>query len=161
MATRPGNCQPGTMTPSDTPRVDANTNDPDLIRHLLTDTDLWFVVGLRNNPQRAAYRVSQLLLDRGKTVVPIHPAAEEVHGQVGFPTVAEAAAAVGRPDVVDIFLRPELLEPVVDEAIEVGAGAIWLQLGVISPMAAERAHAAGLGVVMDRCPAIEWPRLGR
>ncbi len=134
-------------------------NDPALIRHLLSDTEVWCVVGLRNNPQRAAYRVAQVLLDRGKTVVPIHPAAERVHGCTGYATISEAAAAVGTPDVVDIFLRPERVDPIVDEAIEIGAGAVWLQLGVIAPRAVTRAAGAGLDVVMDRCPAIEWPRL--
>jgi predicted CoA-binding protein len=136
-------------------------NRPEVIEHLLTDAQVWFVVGLRDNPQRAAYRVAQMLLGLGKTVVPIHPAAQHVHGCKGYPTITAATAAVGKPDVVDIFLRPVLVAPIVDEAIAVGAGAVWLQLGVIDQPSADRARVAGLGVVMDRCPAIEWPRLRR
>lgn len=132
--------------------------DPAVIHTLLADTTTWFVVGLGDNPARAAYGVAQVLLAHGKQVVPIHPGAATVLGQWGFPDIASAAAELGPPDVVDIFLRPELVGPVVDQAIEAGAGAVWLQLGVIDEAAAQRAHDAGLAVVMDRCPAIEWRR---
>ena len=132
----------------------------DLVRALLSDAQVWFVVGLSTNRGRAAYGVAQLLIAKGKTVVPIHPKAEEVLGQRGYHSVAEAAAEVGTPDVVDCFVRSELVGPVVDEAIEAGAGAVWMQLDVIDEDAATRAQAAGLDTVMDRCPAAEWPRLG-
>ena len=104
--------------------------------------------------------MARLLINKGKTVVPIHPKAEEVLGQRGYRSVTQAAAAVGTPDVVDCFVRSELVGPVVDEAIAVGAGAVWMQLDVIDEDAARRAQAAGLDTVMDRCPAAEWPRLG-
>lgn len=132
--------------------------DPGVIRALLDDTETWFVVGLGNNPARAAYGVAHVLLGHGKQVVPIHPSAATVLGQRGFSDIASAVAEYGPPDVVDIFLRPELVGPVVDEAIDAGAGAVWLQLGVIDEAAAARAQDAGLAVVMDRCPAIEWRR---
>lgn len=132
--------------------------DDEVIADVLNDSHLWFVVGLRDNPARAAYGVARMLQDIGKQVVPIHPAAERVHGATGYPTIALAAAEVGAPDVVDIFVRSDLAGPVIDEAIAAGAGAVWLQLGVIDLDAAARATNAGLDVVMDRCPAIEWPR---
>ena len=132
----------------------------DLVRALLADAQVWFVVGLSTNRARAAYGVARLLINKGKTVVPIHPKAEEVLGQQGYASVAEATAAVGTPDVVDCFVRSELVGPVVDAAIEAGAGAVWMQLDVIDEEAARRAQAAGLDTVMDRCPAAEWPRLG-
>ncbi len=96
-------------------------------------------------------------MDRGLTVIPVNPKGEPVHGQPGVRRLAEIGAPV---DVVDIFRRPSEAGTDVDEAIAIGAGAVWLQLGVIDSAAADRAAAAGLTVVMDRCPAIEWPRLG-
>ncbi len=96
-------------------------------------------------------------MDRGLTVIPVNPKGESVHGQPGVRRLAEIGAPV---DVVDIFRRPSEAGTDVDEAIAIGAGAVWLQLGVIDSAAADRAAAAGLTVVMDRCPAIEWPRLG-
>jgi predicted CoA-binding protein len=134
--------------------------DDDLVRELLADAQLWFVVGLSSNQMRAAYGVARLLIAKGKTVVPIHPKAEQVLGQKGYATVTEAAAAVGTPDVVDCFIRSELVRPVVDEAIAVGAGAVWMQFDVIDEEAARDAQSAGLSTVMDRCPAADWPRLG-
>lgn len=137
-----------------------DTTETDVIRRLLTSAQLWFIVGLRDHPSRAAWRVSEFLQERGKTIVPIHPAAQTVHGQRGYPTIAAAAEQFGAPDVVDMFVRSELVGPLVDEAITADAGAVWLQLGVIDIDAVARAQANGLATVMDRCPAIEWPRLG-
>lgn len=134
--------------------------DDAVIARVLTESEVWFVVGLRENPARAAYGVARMLQGVGKQVVPIHPDAEIVHGAQGYPTIAAAAAVHGAPDVVDVFVRSDVAGEVVDEAIGAGAGAVWLQLGVIDVPAAERAAAAGLDVVMDRCPAIEWPRVG-
>ena len=88
--------------------------------------------------------------------MPIYPRAEVVHGEQGYATIAEAAAAIGPPDVVDMFVRSDSVGPFVDEAIAVGAKAIWMQLGVIDTDAATRAVDAGLDVVMDNCPAIVW-----
>lgn len=97
---------------------------------------------------------------RGYTVIPVNPACDELLGARCYPTLAEAASEQGPIDVVDIFRRSDQAGLHVDEAIDVGASAVWMQLGVIDQAAASRARAAGLDVVMDRCPAIEMPRLG-
>ena len=118
--------------------------------------DTWAVVGLSSNPYRAAYDVSAFLKARGKRIVPVHPSAETVHGEPGYATLSEVPFPV---DVVDCFVNSRLVGPVVDAAIAVGASGVWMQLGVVDQDAAARARAAGLTVVMDRCPKIEWPRL--
>jgi predicted CoA-binding protein len=115
--------------------------------------DTWAVVGLSENPRRAAYGVAQFLQARGKRIVPVHPAAGEVHGERAFASLAEVPFPV---DVVDCFVNSRLVGPVVDEAIAIGAQGVWMQLGVVDEDAAARARAAGLTVVMDRCPKIEW-----
>jgi len=126
--------------------------DPDTIRRVLTH-HTWAVVGLTDNPARTAYRIARFLLDRGKRVIPVNPRGEAVHGLTGYKSLAD----IGEPvDVVDIFRRSEYAGAHVDEAIAVGARAVWLQLGVIDEAAAARAADAGLDVVMDTCPAIEW-----
>jgi uncharacterized protein len=134
-------------------------NRPEEIREVLTGTTTWFVVGLGNDPSRDAFSVAALLQRKGKRIVPIHPRAEVVHGEQGYATITEAAAAVGAPDVVDMFVRSDRVGPLADEAVAAGAGAVWFQLGVIDDDAAQRVVDAGRTMVMDRCPAIEWPRL--
>ena len=129
---------------------------PELAARVLKDSSTWFVVGLGDNPQRDAYRIARLLQSRGKRIVPVYPRAEVVHGEQGYATIAEAAAAVGPPDVVDFFVRSDRAGAFVDEAIEAGAKAVWMQLGVIDEAAAQRAVDAGLEVIMDNCPAIVW-----
>jgi uncharacterized protein len=129
---------------------------PEVAARVLDDTTTWFVVGLGNNPDRDAYAIARLLQSRGKRIVPIYPRAEVVHGEQGYATIAEAAAAVGAPDVVDLFVRSDRAGAFVDEAIEAGAKAVWMQLGVIDEAAAQRAVDAGLEVIMDNCPAIVW-----
>lgn len=129
------------------------------IPQILNDTTLWFVVGLGNNPERAAYGVAKLLQDKGKTIVPIYPRAEVVHGAQGYATIAEAAAVHGAPDVVDVFVRSDRAGEFADQAIEAGAKVVWFQLDVIDEAAAERVRDAGLTMVMDRCPAIEYRKL--
>ncbi len=148
------------------PGVPSTSRDPglygddDLVASLLADARTWFIVGLSSNRARAAYGVAEFLQRKARTIVPIHPKAEDVLGSRGFATVEQAAALLGTPDVVDCFVRSELVGPVVDSAIAVGASAAWLQFDVIDEQAAQRARAAGLDVVMDRCPAADWPRLG-
>jgi uncharacterized protein len=131
----------------------------DQIRDLLENSRLWFIVGLGDNPDRPAYRVARFLQSIGKQIVPIHPRAQEVHGEPGFTTIAEAAKAHGAPDVVDVFIRFDRAGKFADQAIEAGAKAVWFQLEVIDYDAATRVTDAGLLMVMDRCPAIEYPRL--
>ena len=113
----------------------------------------WAVVGLSNDRSRAAYGVASFLQSHGRRIVPVHPRAETVHGEQGYERLADIPFDV---DVVDCFVRSELVGPVVDQAIEKGARAVWMQLGVVDTAAAERARTAGLDVVMDRCPKIEW-----
>ena len=128
--------------------------DEATIKRVLT-AHTWAVVGLTNHEWRAAYGVARFLQQRGKRIVPVNPAAEPVHGEPGYAAVADIPFEV---DVVDIFRRSEAAGAHVDEAIAAGAKAVWLQLGVIDPDAAKRAAEAGLDVVMDACPAIEWPK---
>jgi predicted CoA-binding protein len=130
--------------------------DDATIRRVLADTETWAVVGLSNNSSRAAYGVAQLLRRQGKRVVPVHPAAETVHGEQGYASLADIPFPV---DVVDVFVRSDLAGDVADQAVQVGAQAVWFQLGVVDEDAFARVREAGLDMVMDRCPAIEWPRL--
>ena len=127
--------------------------------HLLRDTEVWAVVGLSDNANRAAFGVSRFLQAHGKRIVPIHPSAKTVHGERGYPTLADALFEIGPIDVVDIFVNSTKAGAIVDDAIAIGARAVWMQLGVIDERAAERARRAGLETVMNRCPAIEWPHL--
>jgi predicted CoA-binding protein len=113
----------------------------------------WAVVGLGNNPERAAFGVAKLLQDKGHRIIPVYPRAEVVHGEIGYKTLSEIPGPV---DVVDCFVNSTLVGKVIDEAIAIGAKAVWLQLDVIDHDAIARAQAAGLLTVMDRCPAIEY-----
>src|SRR3954468_10878045 len=132
-------------------------NDPDVVRRLLTTPARWAVVGLSSNRGRTAYGIASYLQGLGMTIVPLHPKAETRHGEPGFRTLSDGPGAI---DVVDCFVNSALVGAVVDEAVAVGARAVWLQLGVVDEAAAARAKDAGLEVVMDTCPAIEAPRLG-
>jgi predicted CoA-binding protein len=139
----------------------AHRNDPTVMRRLLEARGRWVIVGLSANQSRTAYRIASYLQDLGMEIVPVHPKADTVHGERGYATLADVPSSVDQPiDVVDVFVRSDLAGDVVDQAIAVGARAVWLQLGVIDDAAAARAAAAGLDVVMDTCPAIEAPRLG-
>lgn len=139
--------------------------DPDLygdderVAALLDRTAVWAVVGLSENTRRPAYGVARVLQSRGKRIVPVHPRASTVHGERGYATLADAVFELGDIDVVDVFVNSTRAGAVVDDAIAVGAKAVWLQLDVVDEDAARRARDAGLAVVMDRCPAIEWRRL--
>ena len=115
----------------------------------------WAVVGLGNNPDRAAFSVAKVLQSHGHRIIPVHPRAEEVHGETGYKTLSEIPFPI---DVVDCFVASERVGEIVDEAIKIGAKAVWLQLGVIDQAAIDRALAAGLLAVMDHCPAIEYKK---
>ncbi len=134
-----------------------HTNDPAVVDRLLRTPGRWAVVGLSTNTSRAAYGVAAYLQRIGHTIVPVHPAAPTVHREHGYATLADVPGTV---DVVDVFVNAGLAGAVVDEAIERGARAVWLQLDVIDEDAAARAAAAGLDVVMEACPAIEGPARG-
>ena len=125
----------------------------DTIRHVLTAYRTWAVVGCSPDPLRDSADIANLLERRGYDVVRVNPQWDEA-----YPSL-EAAAAEHDIEVVDIFRRSEAAGAHVDEAIAIGAKAVWLQLGVIDGAAAERARAAGLDVVMNRCPKVELPRL--
>jgi predicted CoA-binding protein len=114
--------------------------------------ETWALVGCSPRPSRPSHGVARFLIERGYDVIPVNPHAAEVLGRRCYPSLPE----VPRPiDVVDVFRRSADAGVHVDEAIALGARAVWLQLGVIDEAAAARARAAGLLVVMDRCPAIE------
>ncbi|MER5785743.1 CoA-binding protein [Streptomyces mobaraensis] len=131
--------------------------EPGIIEKILRESgDTWAVVGLSNNRRRAAYGVAEVLRRYGKRVVPVHPKAEAVGGEQGYASLGDVPFPV---DVVDVFVRSELAGAVADEAVSVGAKAVWFQLGVVDEAAYERTRTAGLDMVMDRCPAIEIPRL--
>lgn len=127
-------------------------------RRILTSAgDTWAVVGLSGNTSRAAHGVARVLQRFGKRIVPVHPKAETAHGEQGYATLSDVPFPV---DVVDVFVNSRLAGAIADEAAAVGAKAVWFQLGVVDEAAFERTRAAGLEMVMDRCPAIEIPRLG-
>ncbi|MBW5425438.1 CoA-binding protein [Streptomyces sp. BG9H] len=132
--------------------------DQETVRKILTELgDTWAVVGLSDNRERAAYGVAAVLQRFGKRVVPIHPKAQTVHGEQGYPSLSAVPFKI---DVVDVFVNSGQAGQVADEAVAAGARAVWFQLGVVDEAAYERTRAAGLDMVMDRCPAIEIPRLG-
>ncbi|TDC96151.1 CoA-binding protein [Actinomadura sp. 7K507] len=128
--------------------------DQGVIRRLLNESRTWVFVGLGDNPDREVYSQARLMQERGKRIVPVHPAAREVLGEKAYASLADVpdASAV---DVVGVYRRAEHAGQVVDEAIAAGAKAVWLPLQVIDEAAAGRARDAGLDVVMDRCPAVE------
>lgn len=129
--------------------------DQDVIRRLLNDSTTWAFVGLGDNPAREVHNQAMLLQRRGKRIIPVHPRAETVLGERGFASLADLPEGTA-VDVVGVYRSAEHAGAVVDEAIAAGAGAVWLPLDVIDEAAASRAVAAGLDVVMDRCPAVEW-----
>ena len=129
----------------------------------MLDDHTWAVVGLGNHPERTAYTIAELLQDRGKRIVPVHPMfadpdAPTVLGEKGYATLAEIPFPV---DVVDVFRRSEAAGEFADQAVEIGAGGVWFQLGVVDVEAYLRTTAAGVPMVMDACPAIEWSRRRR
>lgn len=139
-------------------------SDSDVARRILEEFHVWAVVGCSPDPWRASHGVSRTLMAYGYEMIPIYPRATTIHGIETVPDLATAAA--GRPadspiEVVDIFRASHRAGAHVDEAIEIGAKAVWMQLDVWDEAAAERAADAGLLVVMNRCPAIDLPNLAR
>jgi predicted CoA-binding protein len=132
------------------------SDDDRLLRRLLS-MPRWAVVGASTNPAKASNHILSYLRERGYTVYPVNPVAEEIDGHRAYPDLESLPEP---PDVVDLFRRPEQIVPHVEEAIEAGAKAIWTQLEIVNEEAARIAREAGLLVVMDRCPMQEIPRLG-
>ena len=127
------------------------------IREVLSTTKTIALVGASPNPQRASHAVMHYMLDRGYRVIPVNPNEKEILGQKVFASLKDIREPV---DMVDVFRTAEAAGPLCDEAIAIGAKSIGLQLGEINEEGARRAEAAGLKVIMDRCPAIDMPRLG-
>lgn len=137
-------------------------SEEDTIRRILTDARTIAVVGWSPKPDRPSHGVAAFLARRGYRVIPVNPgqAGQEALGATVRASLAEVAEKDGPVDMVDVFRRSEEAGAVVDEAIAIGAKAVWLQLGVTDDAALARARAAGLMAVQNRCPAIEIPRLG-
>ena len=129
--------------------------DPAAVDLMLDECGTWAVVGLSGDPSRTAYRIAALLQERGKRIVPIHPSAPVVLGEQGYAALADVPFPV---DVVDVFRRSEHAGEFADQAVAIGARGVWFQLGVVDEAAFERTRAAGVPMVMDTCPAIEWGR---
>ena len=141
----------------------ASWQDPATVERMLDDAATWAVVGLSGDPSRTAYSIASLLQERGKRIVPVHPvfadpAAPKVLGEQGYATLADVPVPI---DVVDVFRRSEAAGEFADQAVAVGAGGVWFQLGVVDEDAFARTLDAGVPMVMDTCPAIEWRRRGR
>ena len=132
--------------------------DPAAVDLMLEELETWAVVGLSGNPARTAYSIASLLQQRGKRIVPVHPDAPTVLGEQGYATLADIPFPV---DVVDVFRRSEAAGEFADQAVAIGARGVWFQLGVVDEAAFERTTAAGVAMVMDTCPAIEWRKQRR
>jgi len=137
--------------------------DPATVDTMLDGLQTWAVVGLSGDPGRTAYSIAALLQERGKRIVPIHPRFSEpqaptVLGEQGYATLADVPFDV---DVVDVFRRSDAAGEFADQAVAIGAKGVWFQLGVIDEEAYLRTTAAGVAMVMDTCPAIEWRKRNR
>lgn len=130
--------------------------DATAINAIRQDCQRIAIVGLSPKPWRDSYRVAQYLLDAGYEVIPVHPLHEEILGLTCYPNLA---AIPGTIDMVDCFRASETMPSLVEEVIAKGAKVMWMQLGISHETAANKARAAGITVVMDRCPKIEYPRL--
>jgi predicted CoA-binding protein len=127
-----------------------------VVRQLLGQPCTVAVVGCSPDPRRDSHRIAALLQSKGHRVIPVNPAGGSMLGERCYRSLLSIPEKV---EMVDVFRRPEFVDEVADQAIAIGARVLWLQLGVIHPAAAQRARQAGLIVVMDRCPAIEYRRL--
>lgn len=122
---------------------------------MLDECETWAIVGLSGDPDRTAHDIAELLQRRGKRIVPIHPDTPVVLGEQGYARLSDVPFPI---DVVDVFRRSEFAGSFADEAVRVGARGVWFQLGVADEHAFARTTAAGIPMVMDTCPAIEWRR---
>jgi uncharacterized protein len=126
------------------------------IRQILETGKTVAVVGLSDKPDRDSYKVAQYLQEHGYRIIPVNPTVDQVLGEKSYASVAAIPEQV---DIVDVFRKPDAVAPVAQEAIDAGAGTLWMQLGVVNQEAADMAEAAGLQVVMDRCMKVEHGRL--
>ncbi len=127
-----------------------------VIRAILERPMAIAVVGCSPDPRRDSFRVAKFLQEKGHRIYPVHPRCPKILGSRAYPSLRAIRARI---DMVDVFRRPEHVPAIVEDAIAIGARILWLQIGVIHEEAAQRARDAGLTVVMDRCPAIEYGRL--
>ena len=128
----------------------------DTIRDVLTRPRSIAVVGCSPDPSRDSHQIAALLKAKGHTIIPVNPHCREVLGERCFPSLRQIPETV---DMVDVFRRSEFVDQIAEDAVSIGASILWLQLGVIDETAAKKAYAAGLTVIMDRCPAVEYRRL--
>ena len=126
------------------------------VRDIFEESKVIAVVGLSPKPERDSHEVAKYLQDQGYRIVPVNPRADTILGEKSYPDLASIPEKV---DVVDIFRRSDDVPPVVDQAIDIGAKAVWMQLGIVNEDAAAKAREAGLGVVMDRCMLVEHRNL--
>jgi predicted CoA-binding protein len=134
------------------------TTDADTLRQLLTDARVIAVVGHSDQPHRTSYQIASYLRRMGYKVYPVNPTVTEINGEPSYATLADVPEPI---DIVNVFRRSEYLSGVVNDAIAVGAKAVWAQLGVYDDGAAQKAEAAGLPIVMDACIKVEHARLLR
>ncbi|GBC80646.1 hypothetical protein HRbin09_01891 [bacterium HR09] len=137
----------------------ANASDEE-IKAILEEAKTVAVVGLSDNPERESHQVAAYLKAQGYRIIPVNPNVQEVLGERAYPTLGDIPKDI-KVDVVDIFRRPEFIPEIVDQAIARGAKAVWMQKGLAHNAAADKARAAGLAVVMDRCMMVEHRRLLR
>jgi len=127
-----------------------------IIRAILATPKTIAVVGCSPDPDRDSHRIAALLKAKGHRIIPVNPTSKEILGERCYASVRDIPEQI---DMVDVFRRPEFVDQIADDAIAVNAKILWLQLDVINEPAASKAQEAGLTVVMDRCPAIEYRRL--
>lgn len=133
-----------------------HVNDPAVVERLMRTKGTWAIVGLSTNEWRSAYEVSLYVRDTmGMEIIPVNLKGEDVHGEKGYKSLADIPEARHPIDVVECFVNSQLVGPVIDQAIAIGAKAVWLQLGVFDDAATQRASEAGLDVVVNSCPARE------
>ena len=143
------------MNSSLSPEQQENYQHPDTIRRLLQETDTIAMVGLSSSPQKASQFVATYLQSQGYRLIPVHPKADSILGETAYPTLEDIPDPV---DAVDVFRPPNECPTYAEQAAAIGADALWLQLGIVSPEAAEIAEQHGLDVVMDRCMKMEHGR---
>lgn len=150
----------GSPPPTDTTAAPFRNPADETIREILGTPRTIAVVGCSPDPSRDSHRIAALLKAKGHTIIPVNPHCREILGERCYASLQEARTHAGAAiDMVDVFRRPRFVSQIADDAVTIGASTLWLQLGVIDEAAARRAADAGLTVVMDRCPAIEYRRL--